>query len=137
MKLQTVQNIMHKQPIVVQCQTSLAKIISTFIDSQQTQLPVINSDRKLIGMISVIDCQKALLNSTYHCDQPVIVNDIMVKEFISLESQEHLSEVAIKTQQQEGTIFPVLKSGKLIGIVKRVDLLIELHNNLALCTQEK
>ena len=134
MKLHTVQNIMHKHPISVQCQTPLTAIIATLIETQQSQLPVINKNNTLIGMVSLIDCQKALLNSAYHCDQPVNVNDVMAKDFISLTTDESLSEVAIKTLAQAANKFPVLQEGKLTGIVKRVDLLVELNNNLSLCT---
>lgn len=135
MNTQTVQQIMHTQLFSVQCQSTLTEIINTLIESQQPQLPVINKSNQLIGMVSLIDCQKALLISGYHCDQPVTVNDIMAKDVTSLASDEQLSEVAIKTQHLTEHIFPVLQAGKLIGILKRVDLLIELNNNLSLCTQ--
>ena len=134
MKTQTVQAIMHKQPISVQCQTPLATIIETLIESQQLQLPVINQSNKLIGMVSLIDCQNALLIGAYHCDQPIKVNDIMAKDFTSLATQQALSEVAIQTQQQTESIFPVLESGKLVGILRRVDLLNYLYNNFSQCT---
>ena len=135
MSKQTVQKIMQKQPVSVQCQTPLVEIIKVLIGSQQAQLPVINSSKQLIGMVSLIDCQKALMISAYHCDKPVRVNDIMAKDFTFLQADEDLSEVAIKTQKYTENIFPVLNEGKLIGIMKRVDLLVHLQHNLALCSQ--
>lgn len=135
MNQHSVQEVMDKQPITVQCQTPLSGIIDTLINSQQTQLPVVNADNKLLGMVSLIDCQKALLVGAYHCDQPVKVNDIMAKKFTTLAGTEALSEVAIKTQQQSDNIFPVLKAEKLIGIMRRADLLQYLHRNLSLCSQ--
>lgn len=132
---QTVQQIMDMQPLSVQCQTPLAEIIDTLVNSQQTQLPVVNSHNKLIGMVSLIDCQKALLVGAYHCDQPVKVNDIMAKAFTTLTTDASLSEVAIKTQQQSENIFPVLKDEKLIGIMKRADLLLHLQRTLSSCSK--
>lgn len=137
MSLQTVQQIMDKRPTTVQCQTPLTTIIETLVNSQQTQLPVVNNSNKLLGMVSLIDCQRALLIGAYHCDQPIKVNDIMAKDFSCLEEKEQLSEVAIRTQQQPENIFPVVKAGKLIGIMRRADLLLQLQNNLALCAQMK
>lgn len=134
MSQQTVKNIMRKQPVTVQCQTPLSEIIKTLITSQQAQLPVVNSVNKLIGMVSLIDCQTALLISAYHCDKPVKVNDIMAKNFTFLTSDEDLSEVAIKTQKQAENIFPVVDNGKLIAIMRRTDLLIHLQKNLSLCS---
>ncbi|PKF63107.1 hypothetical protein CW745_06720 [Psychromonas sp. psych-6C06] len=129
-----IDSIIHKQPINVQCQTPLTKIIDTLIQSQQAQVPVVNADNKLLGMVSLVDCQKALLVGAYHCDKPVRVNDIMAKQFTALTEDESLSEVAIKTQASPEDIFPVLKGEKLVGILKRVDLLVHLHNNLAQCS---
>jgi len=133
----TVKHIMHKQPITVECQTPLKDIIDTLVSSQQAQLPVINKSKKLIGMVSLIDCQKALLISAYHCDKPVRVNDVMAKQFTFLSAEENLSEVAIKTQHLPENIFPVLADDKLIAVLNRTDLLIHLQHNLALCSQAK
>jgi len=134
MKQQTVQQIMDKQPITVKCQTPLTEIIEILIKSQQTQLPVINNANKLLGMVSLIDCQKALLIGAYHCDQPVKVNNIMAKNFTALIATDKLSEVAIKTQHQSENIFPVLKEDQLIGIMNRADLLLQLQRNLMQCS---
>jgi len=133
MSIQSVQKIMKKQPVTVQCNTPLTDIIDTLISSQKAQLPVVDSNKTLIGMVSLIDCQKALLISAYHCDKPVKVNDVMAKEFTFLSINEDLSEVAIKTQHLSENIFPVVDNGKLVAIVNRTDLLLHLQNNLALC----
>ena len=124
---------MKKQSVTVQCNTPLTDIIDTLIHSQKSQLPVVGGNNTLIGMVSLIDCQKALLISAYHCDIPVKVNDVMAKEFTFLSKNEDLSEVAIKTQHLSENIFPVVDEGKLVAIVNRADLLLHLQNNLALC----
>ncbi len=135
MNKQTVKQIMRKQPITIQCKTPLTEIIHILVTSQQAQLPVINKNKQLIGMVSLIDCQTALLISAYHCDKPVTVNDVMKEEFTFLNENEDLSEVAINTQKQTENIFPVLKDGKLIAILRRTDLLVHLQKNLSLCSK--
>ena len=135
MSQQTVKQIMRKQPITIQCKTPLTEIIHIIVTSQQAQLPVVNNNKKLIGMVSLIDCQKALLIGAYHCDKPVTVNDVMKEEFMFLNEDEDLSEVAINTQQQTENFFPVVKDDKLIAILRRTDLLVHLHKNLSLCSK--
>ncbi|WP_298944007.1 CBS domain-containing protein [uncultured Psychromonas sp.] len=135
MSQQTVKQIMRKQPITIQCKTPLTEIIHIIVTSQQAQLPVVNNNKKLIGMVSLIDCQKALLIGAYHCDKPVTVNDVMKEEFMFLNEDEDLSEVAINTQQQIENFFPVVKDDKLIAILRRTDLLVHLHKNLSLCSK--
>jgi len=137
MRQQTVKQIMRKQPITIQCKTPLTEIIHIIVTSQQAQLPVVNNNKKLIGMVSLIDCQKALLISAYHCDKPVTVDDVMTEEFMFLNEDEDLSEVAINTQQQTENFFPVIKNDKLIAILRRTDLLVHLQKNLSLCSKNQ
>ncbi|WP_051303535.1 CBS domain-containing protein [Psychromonas aquimarina] len=94
---------------------------------QQSRLPVVNRSNKLIGMVSQVDCHKALLVSGYHCDQPVKVNDMMAKSYPILNPQDRLAEAAIKTQEESADIFAVLEESRLVGIVKHVDLLTLLN----------
>jgi len=137
MRQQTVKQIMRKQPITIQCKTPLTEIIHIIVTSQQAQLPVVNNNKKLIGMVSLIDCQKALLISAYHCDKPVTVDDVMTEKFMFLNEDEDLSEVAINTQQQTENFFPVIKNDKLIAILRRTDLLVHLQKNLSLCSKNQ
>ena len=58
----------------------------------------------------------------------------MAKSFTSLTVDEGLSEVAMKTQTDPESLFPVITAGKLVGIVNRVDLLPHLQNDLAHCS---
>ncbi len=134
MSTATVKDIMRKNPLTVQCQTPLNEIVKSLVKTQQSQLPVVNQSNKLIGMVSQVDCHKALLVSGYHCDQPVKVNDIMAKSYPVLNPQERLSEAAIKTQEETADIFAVIEEDRLVGIVKRVDLLTLLNENLSLCS---
>jgi len=137
MSKKTVSQIMHNNPVTLQCHTSLTDIVKTLISSQQSQLPVVNNDKNLLGMVSLVDCQKALLSSAYHCDKPVQVDSVMTKDFTTFSANEDLSEVAIKTQHLSDNIFPVVKGDKLTGILKRADLLNHLQNNLSLCSQKQ
>jgi len=134
MNVQTVKEIMKNSPTTVQCQTPLQEIVTKLAGAHQTHLPVVNQQNKLLGMVSQVDCHRALLISGYHCDQPVKVNDIMAKSYLALSLDEKISEVVIKTQQETADTFPVVEEGKLIGIVSRVDLLTVLNENLLLCT---
>jgi predicted transcriptional regulator len=137
MSKKTVSQIMKNNPITLQCHTSLTDIVKTLISSQQSQLPVVNNEKKLLGMVSLVGCQKALLSSAYHCDKPVQVDNVMATNFNTFNADEDLSEVAIKTQHLSDNILPVVKGDKLIGIMKRTDLLTHLQNNLSLCSQKQ
>ena len=133
MRAQKIKNIMKKNIATVQCQTSLKDIIKTLLRSKQEHLPVVNASHKLIGMVSQIDCHKALLISGYHCDKPVKVNDIMTSSYLTLSPDDSISEVTINSLKSTVNLFPVVENEKLVGIVNRVDLLTILNENLSLC----
>ncbi|PKG40235.1 CBS domain-containing protein [Psychromonas sp. Urea-02u-13] len=78
MKEQTIKQIMTTSPVTVQYQTPLKEIINILAKVKQAHLPVVNEANKLIGLVSQIDCHKALFSSVYHGEQTVKVNDIML-----------------------------------------------------------
>ena len=90
----TVKELMNHSPKTLNCSTPLADIINILLIENVDELPVVNSQNKLIGFVSAFDCHKAILISSYHCDKPVIVNDIMNQKFISINVDEHIADVA-------------------------------------------
>ena len=128
MSTQKIKSIMKKSIATVQCQTPLKDIIKTLLRSKQAHLPVINASNKLIGMVSQIDCHKALLISGYHCDKPVKVNDIMTSSYLTLSPYDSISDVTISSLESTVNLFPVVEDEKLVGIVNRADLLTILND---------
>ena len=58
----------------------------------------------------------------------------MNQKFISINVDEHIADVAIKMQNEDSNIYPVLQGEKLIGTLSRNDLLKVLSENLSLCS---
>jgi len=133
----TVKALMNPNPKTLKCSSSLEEVVKTLLTENVDELAVVNSQNKLLGFVSALDCHKAILISSYHCDKPVIVNDIMNQKFISINTDEQISDVAIKMQNESSNIYPVIESEKLIGILSRNDLLKVLNENLSLCSKRE
>ena len=128
---------MNPNPKTLKCSSSLEEVVKTLLTENVDELAVVNSQNKLLGFVSALDCHKAILISSYHCDKPVIVNDIMNQKFISINADEHISDVAIKMQNESSNIYPVIESEKLIGTLSRNELLKVLNENLSLCSKRE
>ena len=133
----TVKELMNHTPKTLKCSTPLADIVNTLLTENVDELPVVSSENILIGFVSALDCHKAILISSYHCDKPVIVNDIMNQKFISINADAQIADVAIKMQNEGSSIYPVLQGDKLIGTLSRNDLLKMLNENLSLCSKRE
>jgi predicted transcriptional regulator len=133
----TVKALMNPNPKTLKCSSSLEEVVKTLLTENVDELAVVNSQNKLLGFVSALDCHKAILISSYHCDKPVIVNDIMNQKFISINKDEQISDVAIKMQNESSNIYPVIESEKLIGTLSRNDLLKVLNENLSLCSKRE
>ena len=133
----TVKALMNPNPKTLKCSSSLEEVVKTLPTENVDELAVVNSQNKLLGFVSALDCHKAILISSYHCDKPVIVNDIMNQKFISINTDEQISDVAIKMQNESSNIYPVIESEKLIGTLSRNDLLKVLNENLSLCSKRE
>jgi CBS domain-containing protein len=94
--------------------------------------PVIDSNRKVVGVLSKRDCLKAVLNAHYHQDRGGMVQDYMVQPVETLDSSTELTEAAVKFVNSRYRRFPITEDDKLIGQVSRSDILQALFDNTPL-----
>jgi predicted transcriptional regulator len=133
----TVKALMNPSPKTIKCSTTLADIVHTLLAANVNELAVVNSQNKLLGFASALDCHKAILISSYHCDKPVIVDDIMNQKYVFINADDQIADVAIKLQNEVSNIYPVLKGDKLIGTLSRNDIISALNESLSLCSKRE
>lgn len=87
--------------------------------------PVVNERDELIGIISEGDCIKQISESRYY-NQPmdnVTVDSHMIKNVETIDEDLNIFEAAEKFLQSKRRRFPILKEGKLIGLISQKDIL--------------
>ncbi|MDX2320189.1 MAG: CBS domain-containing protein [Moritella sp.] len=135
MTMQRVMNEMKINAPSIPCGTSLVAVVDLFAKHQINAMPVVNAENEVIGFVSESDCMKALINGSYHCDKPAIVNDVMSKNIVSVSPQTTIFDVALGMTKDNVSVYPVIEEGKLVGIIRRRDVLQVLAQNHNQCGQ--
>ncbi len=109
---------------------------STLIDAQVQMekfgclhLPVVNSEQKVVGLISHRDLQLALPSPLFPINedglQPdaIPVTQIMWRDLITVSPDTGLRQAAMFLRNQKIGCLPVVDNGKLVGIITNTDYL--------------
>lgn len=87
--------------------------------------PVVNSQGKLVGIISEVDCLREIIKGKYSNTPkfPGTVADHMTEDVITLPPDMSLFDAAQKFLELKIRRFPVLKGGELIGQISLSDII--------------
>ncbi|MDX2215894.1 MAG: CBS domain-containing protein [Oculatellaceae cyanobacterium bins.114] len=142
----TVADVMTHDPIVVQPETSLKDAIQILAEKRISGLPVVDSNSKLVGVISETDLMWQetgvtppayimLLDSVIYLENPnkydrdlhkalgQTVGEVMTKEVVTVKPNRPLREAAQLMHERSINRLPVLdETDKVIGIVTRGDI---------------
>lgn len=101
------------------------EVIETIIEKKISGAPVLDSNRKLVGIISEKDCLKIIVDQAYH-NLPVEsrkVSDYMTANVRTLTPAHDVVSAAIEFLNTPMRRFPVVENGVLIGQISRRDIL--------------
>lgn len=87
--------------------------------------PVLNSNNKLVGVISEGDCLKEVVKGKY-LNMPILsehVSDYMTKDVVHIHPDISVFEAAQKFLDLKIRRFPVLKDDKLVGQISQRDVM--------------
>lgn len=127
--------IMQDHAVVVSPNTPLVEVVETLINKKLSGVAVVDNNNKVVGLVSEYDCHKAMLMSSYYCDNPVYVSDIMSTNFVALDPEDGIANMAIKLLEEPSNVYLVIKNEKLMGTLTRHHILKALNNNLSLCSK--
>ena len=116
MTMQRVMNEMKINAPSIPCGTSLIEVVALFAKHQINAVPVINASNEVIGVVSESDCMKALINGSYHCDKPAIVNDVMSKNIVSVSPQASIFDVALGMAKDNVSVYPVVEAASWLAL---------------------
>jgi CBS domain-containing protein len=107
----------------IRCGTPLTKVVKALLENHISGLPVVDASRRLLGFVSEQDCIHALLVSNYHCEGDPIVDDVMVREPLSISPGTSIVDLAQKLGAGKPKVYPVVDHGKLVGTITRSAIL--------------
>ncbi len=112
--------IMKTGVITVKKETGIYETIRILMVNNITGLPVVNDDMTLAGIISEKDVLRLLYNIE---DKPGNVENFMTKDVITFDQEDSLIDIAESLIKNDFRRVPILKEGKLIGILSRKDII--------------
>lgn len=123
-----VRNVMVTNPFTVFSDTKIVVATRALLQQRYSGLPVIEGDRRLVGVLSKRDCMEAALNAHYHRDWSGKVSDYMTREVETLDPETELTAAALHFIYSRYRRFPVTENGLLIGQISRTNVLQALYS---------
>ena len=87
--------------------------------------PVVNDHNELVGIISEGDCLKQISDSRYH-NMPMdeaTVEKHMVRDVETIDGNMNVFDAANQFLKAKRRRFPIVKDGKLVGLISQKDIL--------------
>ena len=104
---------------------SINEVINIMIEKRISGAPVLDENRKLVGIISEKDCLRIDVDQAYHnlpMNSP-IVSDYMTREVKTLSPDSTVVDAATEFLNSAIRRMPVVENGVLIGQISRIDIL--------------
>lgn len=112
-------NYMLRDPVTIRANESVFEAIHKILAYKVSGISVIDEHRNLVGVLSELDCLRAILSSVYN-EVPYAgeVSEYMTKEVISVGLHDSIVDVAQDMLEHKHRRRPVIdEDGKLVGQV--------------------
>ncbi len=117
-----VKDLMKDKFASVDSSTKLSKIYDILSKTKQTDIPVLDKDKNIVGIIT-LHVLKSILGENELADF-LVAEDIANKDVISTTPDENLNHILHKIGFKEINTVPVIdKDGKISGIITRKDII--------------
>lgn len=128
-----VKDYMNHQAVTFTPSMSLSAALEKVLHSAHVGGPVINEQEEVVGFLSEQDLLDKLIKVSYHCQDTHIVSDCMYREVLSVTPETSIIDLAAMMQVGKPKVYPVIDSGKLVGIISRSDVLKAVGASIDLC----
>ncbi|MGD8469738.1 MAG: CBS domain-containing protein [Desulfobacterales bacterium] len=115
-----IQSLMIKKPITIRPNASVGEAIELMKANSIRHLPVIDRGKRLIGFLTLADLKQGLIPSMLG---DVSLDDLMIKNPITVSPDDDIEFAAQLIYNHKIGGMPVVKAGKLVGIVTASDML--------------
>ncbi len=106
---------MTKNPITFMPDTNIVTAINKMGENKISGATVIDADNNVVGVISEMDCLKAVLDGSYYGEINGTVGDYMTAEVESVSADATIIDLAQLLIENHRRRLPVVEDGKFIG----------------------
>ena len=119
----TIDRYMTRDLVTLSPEMELTRAVATLIRENVSGAPVTDAQGRLVGILTAKDCFRAVLHASYHQDLGDTVATYMTADVDTLEAGTGLVTAAERFMASPARRFPVMRDGRLVGILTRMDLL--------------
>jgi len=121
----TINDCMRRNPLTIDEKANLVQAIEMIVEYKLTGLTVTDAEGSAVGVLSELDCIRAILTSLYNDGDPErsLVEEVMTPNPNTCSPDDGIVEVAqamLDTRQRRR---PVVRDGKLVGQVSSSNIL--------------
>lgn len=111
--------LMTREVISVRADTRLDEVARLLQAHRIRSVPVINDDRQVIGLVRGLDI---VIHSGDAAAAGMTAADVMKRGVTCVREEEEISDVAWLAARRGLGMLPVLREGRLVGVISRSDL---------------
>lgn len=117
-----VRNIMDTNPVTVNPNDTIKNVSSFMVEKKLQQLPVVDGEGKLLGIITSYDLWQNLRDQKYNVNQPV--KEVMITTVLVIEPKDKLGTAAELFIDRRFKTLPVVNlDNKLKGVITAFDVI--------------
>ena len=125
----TAKDYMNTQMVTLAPDTDVMAAINIFVRRGIGSAPVVGESGKLLGMLSEKDCLKAALTASYEGVAAGPVKEFMSDKTVTVSPDTTVLEVASMFVDSNYKRYPVVKDGKLLGLISRANILRAINDH--------
>jgi len=112
-----VSEYMQRKPVTVTATMNIYDASQQILEHKVSGVAVVDADNNLVGMLSELDCLRALVTSVYNGSDPggALVKDVMTADVEVNKPTDDIISVASSMLEHKHRRRPVVVDGKLVG----------------------
>lgn len=119
----TVRQAMSGSLVTLRPEMDVLEAVRVLVERRLSGAPVVDQIGNLVGMLTERDCMKIALDAGYYSESGGRVSSFMRTDVETVDIDTPVIEVAERFVGSSYRRFPVLKSGQVVGIISRRDVL--------------
>ncbi len=106
-----------EQDVRVSSEMNIYEASQVILSNKASGATVVDADGKLVGVLSELDCLRAMVTSVYNGTDPggELVSDIMTRDVEIADVNDNIIDVATSMMENKRRRRPVIRDGKLVG----------------------
>lgn len=124
-----VKDYMNSQIVTLTPDTDVMAAINIFIRRGIGSAPVVSEDGKLLGMLSEKDLLKLGIAASHEGVAGGAIADLMTSNPVTVTPETSIMQAASMFVDSNFKRFPVIKDGKLVGLVSRANILRAINDH--------